>query len=83
MDRENEIYCREKMSELGLTIAYYRRKKGLSQAELAKISEISRQHLGAIESPKMERPISIEAFFRIAKALDVEPWELLKFGNES
>ena len=83
MNLENEAYCREQLRELGLSIAYYRRKKGLSQAKLAEISEISRQHLGAIESPNMARPVSIEAVFKIARALEVEPWELLKFGNKN
>ena len=82
MNLENETYCREIMRELGLSISYYRRKKGLSQAQLAEISDISRQHLGAIESPKMQRPISIETFFKIARGLEIEPWKLLKFGNE-
>ena len=41
---------------------------------------ISRQHLGAIEAPNMHRGLSIELLFRIADALEMEPYLLLKFN---
>ena len=36
---------------LGLTIAYYRRAKGMTQAELAEAVHISRTHMSNIEAP--------------------------------
>ena len=35
---------------LGLTIAYYRRAKGMTQAELAEAVHISRTHMSNIEA---------------------------------
>lgn len=39
---------------LGLTIAYYRRAKGMTQAELAEAVHISRTHMSNIEAPTAE-----------------------------
>lgn len=69
----------EQMKELGFGIAYFRKKAGLSQQELADLVGISRQHLGAIEAPNMERPFSVELLFRLAAALSVEAKELFFF----
>ena len=37
---------------LGLTIAYYRRLRGMTQLELAEAVQISRTHMSNIESSK-------------------------------
>lgn len=70
----------DRMVNLFLAIGVYRRKKGLTQEELAEKVGVSRQHLAAIESPKMDRGLSVELLFDIAAALDIEPYLLLKFG---
>lgn len=36
---------------LGLTIAYYRKLRGLTQAELAEATNLSRTHISNIEAP--------------------------------
>ena len=74
--QENEPYISEQMKELGFGIAYFREKADLSQQELADLVGISRQHLGAIEAPNMERPFSVGLLLRLAAALSVEPKEL-------
>ena len=43
---------------LGLTIAYYRRAKGMTQAELAEAVHISRTHMSNIEAPNTKTSIS-------------------------
>ena len=43
---------------------------------------ISRQHLAAIEAPNMDRGLSLELLLRIADALEIEPYLLLKFNPE-
>lgn len=67
----------EKYAEIGCNIAYYRKKKNLSQEGLADIVGISRQHMGAIEATNVNRKISMDLFFDFAKALEVEPEQLL------
>ena len=50
----------------------------MSQDQLAEKANISRSHLSAIEAPGMVRAFSMEAFFNIADALDIEPAELIR-----
>lgn len=72
----------ERLKDLGYAIAYYRKRQGVSQDELAEAVGISRQHMGAVEAPNMNRGISLELLFNIAKALDIEPYLLLKFSPD-
>ncbi len=72
----------DRMVNLFLAIGVYRRKKGLTQDQLAEKVGISRQHLAAIESPKMDRGLSMELLFDICAALEIEPYVLFKFGSE-
>lgn len=65
-DRHHDQYV-----QLGLTISYYRKLKGLSQQGLADLTGISRTHMSNIEAPKMRTSVSLEVLFNIADALDV------------
>ena len=69
----------ERYRDLGCAIAYYRKRKHLTQEQLAEMIGISRQHMGAIEAPNMVRAISLEVLFHVADVLEVEPYVLLKF----
>ena len=72
----------EKLRQLiAENIAYYRKHAGLTQEQLAERAGISRPHMGAIEAPKLCRPISLELLFNLADALGVEPYKLLEFRN--
>ena len=51
---------------------------GLSQQALAHESGVDRTYVSSIE--RAERGVSIDIVARIAKALAVEPWSLLKDG---
>jgi transcriptional regulator with XRE-family HTH domain len=55
-----------------------RAARGLSQEALAHEIGIDRTYLGSVE--RAERNVSIDNVARIAKALAVEPWKLLKDG---
>ena len=67
--------------ELGLNIAFYRKRAGLTQDMLAEKAGLSRSHLSAIEAPNIIRSFSLEILFHIARALDVEPYRLLRFRD--
>ena len=69
----------QRLKKLGLNIVYYRKLMGLNQEDLAKKVGISRTHLGNIEAPNMLVAPSLETFFNIADALQVEPHKLLIF----
>ena len=67
--------------ELGLTISYYRKLKGLTQADLAQNVGLSRTHISNIEAPQVKTSISLESLFDIADALDVPVKDLFDFRN--
>jgi transcriptional regulator with XRE-family HTH domain len=52
--------------------------RGLSQEALAHESGVDRTYVSSIE--RAQRGVSIDIVARIAKALAVEPWKLLKDG---
>lgn len=70
---------RDKYIALGLNIAYYRKRAGMTQEQLAEAAAISRSYLGEIEAPNLVKTMSLEVVFNIAKALDVPPFRLFEF----
>lgn len=77
MKKEVEFKNRDKFIQLGLTISYLRKLKGMSQEELAEKANLSRSHLSVIEAPGLVRPFSVEVLFNIADALGIDAAELL------
>ena len=69
----------QKFIEVGYNIAYYRKHNGLTQEQLAERVGISRQHLGAIEAPRICRPISLDLLFNISTVLGIDPSKLFAF----
>ncbi len=68
---------RDRFIQLGIAISTLRKLRGMSQEQLAEKAGISRSHLSAIEAPGMVRALSMEAFYNIADALEVDPAELI------
>lgn len=64
---------------LGLTIAYYRKLRGLTQAELAEATNLSRTHISNIEAPNGKTSISLNKLFDIAEVLEVPVKDLFVF----
>lgn len=62
---------------LGLTIAYYRKLRGLTQAEL----DLSRTHISNIEAPNGKTSISLNKLFDIADVLEVPVKDLFDFRD--
>ena len=73
----------EEMRLLGLTIAFYRRARRLTQSELAEAVHISRTHMSNIEAPNTKTSISLNLLFDIAEALDIPVKELFDFQGRS
>ncbi|OGE33764.1 hypothetical protein A3C59_04995 [Candidatus Daviesbacteria bacterium RIFCSPHIGHO2_02_FULL_36_13] len=61
---------------LGKKIKYYRKQRKLYQVELADIVDVSTGYIGAIEQG-VKSP-SLKLLSKIAKALKIQPHELLK-----
>lgn len=66
------------LKNIGFRIQIFRKKSGLSQEELAEKSGLSYSTISHIES-STPYPMSMVAIYRIANALDVAPYQLLKF----
>ena len=79
---ERQFDNTERLANLKFAIAYYRKRRGLTQEALAEELGISRQHLASIEAPNMNRGLSLELVFNIATVLEIEPYLLLKFNPE-
>ena len=62
---------------LGLNIALYRKKRKLTQLQLAELVEIDRSHVSAIELGNIG--VSLDVRFRICTVLCVAPRELFDF----
>ena len=61
---------------VGEAIAYFRKKKNLSQEVLSGLSDIGRTHLSAIE--RGERKPTLETLYRLSCALDIKMSEIVK-----
>lgn len=61
-----------KYKEVGLKIAYYRKKKGYTKTQLAEMVGISSNYLSLIERGNNGNSYSMETLFKIANALDVD-----------
>lgn len=66
---------------LSLTIAYYRKLRGLTQAELAEATNLSRTHISNIEAPNGKTSISLNKLFDIADVLEVPVKDLFDFRD--
>lgn len=67
----------DKYKDIGKKIAYYRKKKGLSQEELANQVGISYSYIIQIEAPNVVKKMSLEVLFDISKVLKIDIKELL------
>ncbi|MBQ3128008.1 MAG: helix-turn-helix transcriptional regulator [Clostridia bacterium] len=77
MSKEVEFKNRDRFLQLGIAIAALRKMRGMSQEQLSEKANVSRSHISAIEAPGIIRPFSLEVFFNIADALEVDPADLI------
>lgn len=67
----------DRFVRLGIAIAALKKIRGLSQEKLAEKAGISRSLMSVIEAPNIAHSFSMEVFFDIADALEVDPADLL------
>ena len=78
MSKEVDFKNRDRYIQLGIAISTLRKMRGISQEQLAERANVSRSHISSIEAPGIARPFSLEVFFNIADALDIDPSDLIK-----
>ena len=77
MSRDAQFQNRDRYIRLGIAISTLRKMRGLSQEQLAERANVSRSHISSIEAPGISRPFSLEVFFNIADALEIDPADLI------
>ncbi len=65
---------------VGQVIQRVREKNGMSQELVSGLAGIGRTHLSAIE--RGERKPTLETFYRIALAMNLHPWKLMRLIEE-
>ena len=78
MSKEVDFKNRDRYIQLGIAISTLRKMRGMSQEQLAERANVSRSHISSIEAPGIARPFSLEVFFNIADALNIDPSDLIK-----
>ncbi len=63
--------------QFGLNVVYYRKKKRLSQTQLAELVDIHRTYVSSIELGKVS--VSFDVLFKLAEVLDTTPSKLFEF----
>ena len=77
MSKDTEFKNRDRYIQLGIAISTLRKMRGLSQEQLAERANVSRSHISSIEAPGIARQFSLEVFFNIADALEIDPADLI------
>ena len=72
----NLMYESEYM-QLGLKIAYYRKMRGLTQEQLAEKIDRTPAFIGHVEAPNINKAVSLDTLFEIAKVLNVPSYKFL------
>jgi len=67
----------EQYQQFGLNVFYYRKKKRLSQAQLAELADIHRTYVSAIELGKVS--VSFDVLFKLSEVLETTPAKLFEF----
>ena len=78
MKNDNVQKYKDDFIALGLKIGYIRRKRGMTQEQLAEKAGMSMGFLSQIEAPNMAVGISLTTLFSLADALGVSASSLLE-----
>ena len=65
--------------KFGLNVVYYRKRKKLTQLQLAELADIDRSHISAIELGKVG--VSFDVIFKLCEVLDTTPKDLFDFRD--
>ena len=65
--------------KFGLNVVYYRKRKRLTQLQLAELADVDRSHISAIELGKVG--VSFDVILKLCEVLDITPKELFNFRD--
>ena len=65
--------------QFGLNVVYYRKRRKMTQLQLAELVEIDRSHISAIELGNVG--VSFDVIFKLCEVLGVTPKEMFDFRD--
>lgn len=65
--------------KFGLNNVYYRKRKKLTQLQLAELIDVDRSHISAIELGNVG--VSFDVIFKMCEVLEVKPRDLFDFRD--
>lgn len=65
--------------KFGLNVVYYRKRKKLTQLQLAELVDIDRSHVSAVELGNVG--VSFDVIFKLCEVLDITLKELFDFRD--
>lgn len=65
--------------QFGLNVVYYRKKKRLTQLQLAELVDVDRSHISAIELGNVG--VSFDVLFTLCRVLETTPGKLFEFRD--
>jgi transcriptional regulator with XRE-family HTH domain len=65
--------------KFGLNVVYYRKRKKLTQLQLAELVDIDRSHISAIELGNVG--VSFDVIFKMCEVLEISPKDLFDFRD--
>ena len=65
--------------KFGLNVVYYRKRKKLTQLQLAELVDVDRSHISAIELGNVG--VSMDVIFKLCEVLKITPKELFDFKD--
>ncbi len=65
--------------KFGLNVVYYRKRKRLTQLQLAELVDIDRSHISAIELGRVG--VSFDVIFKMCEVLEITPKQLFDFRD--
>ena len=74
-----QLTYREKLSQVGLNISFYRKYQKLTQMQLAEKVNISACYISQIERGLLKNAVSLPVLMAISEALGVEISKLFEF----
>ena len=63
--------------QFGLNVVYYRKRKKLTQLQLAELVDVDRSHISAIELGNVGVPFDV--LFKLSEVLEITPKQLFDF----
>ena len=70
---------KKQYESFGLNVVYYRKRKRLTQLQLAELVNIDRSHISAIELGNVG--VSFDVIFKLCEVLEITPKELFDFRD--